>query len=220
MHENANITFNRAESSTLMSSILALQPREGGGGGGKSSDEIVIDVIDDAEERMPALLDEDDKGPTQCINQIVATRLHGSIMTSTPSTRRQLDGVPLGVAQRSIWSARSHFRRVAPDSLVDLRTGHGLVETFYHEYVLVLGQRYGEGNSNWCWVVLPGNRLEAIHRERSFYFSVGLQGDHAVDPSRDARQDQDSRWQIGLPKRNAESRHTAKCHPAVDGRHL
>ena len=75
MHENANITFNRAESSTLMSSILALQPREGGGGGGKSSDEIVIDVIDDAEERMPALLDEDDKGPTQCINQIVATRL-------------------------------------------------------------------------------------------------------------------------------------------------
>ena len=29
----------------------------------------------------------------QCINQIVATRLrHGSIMTSTPSTRRQLDG--------------------------------------------------------------------------------------------------------------------------------
>ena len=57
MHENANITFNRAESSTLMSSILALQPREGGGGGGKSSDEIVIDVIDDAEERMPALLE-------------------------------------------------------------------------------------------------------------------------------------------------------------------
>ena len=56
MHENANITFNRAESSTLMSSILALQqPREGGGGGGKSSDEIVIDVIDDAEERMPSL---------------------------------------------------------------------------------------------------------------------------------------------------------------------
>ena len=29
----------------------------------------------------------------QCINQIVATRLrHGSIMTSTPSTRRLLDG--------------------------------------------------------------------------------------------------------------------------------
>ena len=29
----------------------------------------------------------------QCINQIVATRLrHGSIMPSTPSTRRQLDG--------------------------------------------------------------------------------------------------------------------------------
>ena len=33
----------------------------------------------------------------QCINQIVATRLrHGSIMTSTPSTRRLLDGVDAG----------------------------------------------------------------------------------------------------------------------------
>jgi len=32
-----------------------------------------------------------------------------SIMTSTPSTRRQLDGVPLGVSHRSIRSARSRF---------------------------------------------------------------------------------------------------------------
>ena len=36
-------------------------------------------------------------------------------MTSTPSTRRQLDGMPLGVSHRSI--------RSEPDSLVDLRTG-------------------------------------------------------------------------------------------------
>ena len=50
-------------------------------------------------------------GAAQCINQIVATRLrHGSIMTSTPSTRRQLDGAAL-------WSLR------APVSLVDLCTG-------------------------------------------------------------------------------------------------
>ena len=45
-------------------------------------------------------------GGDQCINQIVATRL-----TSTPSTRRRLDGVPLGVSHRSIRSARSRFRR-------------------------------------------------------------------------------------------------------------
>ena len=39
----------------------------------------------------------------QCINQIVATRLrHGSIMTSTPSTRRQLDGAAL-------WSLTARF---------------------------------------------------------------------------------------------------------------
>ena len=37
-----------------------------------------------------------------CRNQIVAARLrHGSIMASTPSTRRRLDGVPLGVSHRS-----------------------------------------------------------------------------------------------------------------------
>jgi hypothetical protein len=49
---------------------------------------------------------------------------HGSIMTSTPSTRRQLDGVPLGISHRSIRSARSQFHLPrAPDSLVDLRTG-------------------------------------------------------------------------------------------------
>ena len=68
----------------------------------------------------------------QCINQIVATRLrHGSIMTSTPSTRRQLDGAAL-------WSLTARFSqhgRVlaenglseelsgAPDSRVDLCIG-------------------------------------------------------------------------------------------------
>ena len=37
-------------------------------------------------------------GAAQCINQIVATRLrHGSIVTSTPSTRRQLDGVAVAI---------------------------------------------------------------------------------------------------------------------------
>jgi SpoVK/Ycf46/Vps4 family AAA+-type ATPase len=46
-------------------------------------------------------------GRDQCMNQMVATRLHhGSIMTSTPSTRRLLDGVPLGLSHRSIQSAR------------------------------------------------------------------------------------------------------------------
>lgn len=69
MHENANITFNRAESSHLMATILVLQPRETSGGAGKSSDEIVIDVVDDVEARMPELLDEDDKGPTTFVIQ-------------------------------------------------------------------------------------------------------------------------------------------------------
>ncbi|KAH8057234.1 dynein light chain binding protein [Aureococcus anophagefferens] len=69
MHENANITFNRAESSALMGTILALQPRESSGGGGKSSDDIIIDQIDDIEGKMPENLDEEDKGPTTFVLQ-------------------------------------------------------------------------------------------------------------------------------------------------------
>ena len=40
-------------------------------------------------------------GVALCRNQIVAARLRHGIMTSTPSTRRRLDGVPLGVSHRS-----------------------------------------------------------------------------------------------------------------------
>ena len=62
-------------------------------------------------------------GAAQCINQIVATRLrHDSIMTSTPSTRRQLDSAPdsrfdlcTGAARRAqaITAERARARRLA-----------------------------------------------------------------------------------------------------------
>jgi hypothetical protein len=57
-------------------------------------------------------------GTHQCMNQIVAARRrHCWIMTSTPSTRRQLDGVAL-------WSFIDRFSQhgrvlAAPDSLFD-----------------------------------------------------------------------------------------------------
>ena len=57
-------------------------------------------------------------GAAQCINQTVATHLrHGSIMTSTPPTRRQLDGAAL-------WSLAARFSQHG-DRLpaVDLCTG-------------------------------------------------------------------------------------------------
>ena len=59
----------------------------------------------------------------------IATRLcHDSIMTSTPSTRRQARRRGGVVSRRSIQPARPRHRRertYAPDSLVDLCTGRG-----------------------------------------------------------------------------------------------
>ena len=137
-------------------------------------------------------------------------------MTSTPSTRRQLDGVALwSIAARS-----SQHGRCAPDSLVDLRTGHGLVETEHDVFVLVQGQRYGEGNSHRCWVIFPGNSMEIIHRERAVHLSKCLRGDQAVDSSRYARQDQDPGGQVGLLAGDEEGRDTAKCGTKKYGRHL
>ena len=77
-------------------------------------------------------------GREQCINQIVAARLrHGSIMTSTPSTRRRLDGVAVPVPHRSMELARSLFAEKglseelsgAPDSrLVYAQAGKPLID--------------------------------------------------------------------------------------------
>ena len=56
-------------------------------------------------------------GAAQCINQTVATRLHhGSIMTSTPPTRRRLDGMAVWVLHPSIQSSRP--RRAPRNDLV------------------------------------------------------------------------------------------------------
>ena len=71
------------------------------------------------------------------MNQSVAARLrHGSIMTSTPSTRRQLDGVVLwSITTRSSQQGRVLAERGlseefsgAPDSLFDLRTGDEIID--------------------------------------------------------------------------------------------
>ena len=57
--------------------------------------------VDDAGARagiLPVVVDDDPADGDLCMNQTVAARLrHGSIMTSTPSTRRQLDGVAVWV---------------------------------------------------------------------------------------------------------------------------
>jgi dynein heavy chain len=69
MHENANVTFNTNESLTLMATLLSLQPRSSGGGSGKTSDDVVIELATAFESQCPALLSEDDAGPTTFVIQ-------------------------------------------------------------------------------------------------------------------------------------------------------
>ena len=64
LHQNADITFQTKESTTLLETIISLQPRTGGGGGGKSSDEAVGEVADDLVARLPKSLNVKEAGPT------------------------------------------------------------------------------------------------------------------------------------------------------------
>jgi dynein heavy chain len=69
MHENANVTFNTNESLSLMAAILSLQPRSSGGGSGKTSDDVVLELATNFENESPAMLLEDDAGPTTFVIQ-------------------------------------------------------------------------------------------------------------------------------------------------------
>jgi dynein heavy chain len=69
MHENANVTFNTNESLALMAAILSLQPRSSGGGSGKTSDDVVQELAQKFEAEAPALLLEEDAGPTTFVIQ-------------------------------------------------------------------------------------------------------------------------------------------------------
>ena len=50
--------------------ILSLQPRESSGGGGKSNDEIVTELAEELESQVPALLLDEDAGPTTFVVQV------------------------------------------------------------------------------------------------------------------------------------------------------
>lgn len=43
LHDNANIAYQKAESSTMVEKVLSIQPRVGGGGGGLTPDEVVLE---------------------------------------------------------------------------------------------------------------------------------------------------------------------------------
>ncbi|XP_040273964.1 dynein heavy chain 6, axonemal [Bufo bufo] len=57
MHENANLAFQRKETSTLISTILDVQPRSTSRGAGKSNDEIVSELAASILSKLPDKLD-------------------------------------------------------------------------------------------------------------------------------------------------------------------
>nr|KAF6328674.1 dynein axonemal heavy chain 6 [Pipistrellus kuhlii] len=59
MHENANLVFQYKETSTLINTILEVQPRSSSGREGKSNDEIVQELVTSIRARVPEILDMD-----------------------------------------------------------------------------------------------------------------------------------------------------------------
>ncbi|XP_073398257.1 dynein axonemal heavy chain 6 [Dendrobates tinctorius] len=57
MHENANLAFQRKETSTLINTILDVQPRSTSQGAGKSNDEIVSELATSILSKLPDKLD-------------------------------------------------------------------------------------------------------------------------------------------------------------------
>ncbi|VVC96958.1 unnamed protein product [Leptidea sinapis] len=57
MHENANIAFENKESSTLIQTIVDVQPRSGGSGGGDTPEQIVWRICDQTRTTVPNKID-------------------------------------------------------------------------------------------------------------------------------------------------------------------
>ncbi len=110
MHENANVTFNTNESLNLMATMLSLQPRSSGGGaGGKTSDDVVIELATMFEAQCPAMMLEEDAGPTTfviqpnglmtslaiCLAQeiIKFNRLQATMMTTLKDIKKAIKGM-------------------------------------------------------------------------------------------------------------------------------
>lgn len=57
LHPNANITFQKQESSLIMENVIQIQPRTSSGSGGKSNDEFVLEIVHLFQQQTPELLD-------------------------------------------------------------------------------------------------------------------------------------------------------------------
>ena len=62
MHENANISFQYRETTSMLKTALSIQPRSGGGGDGKTPDEIASELAAKIESKLPEVLDREEAG--------------------------------------------------------------------------------------------------------------------------------------------------------------
>jgi dynein heavy chain len=60
LHENANITYQRAESIRMVETVLGIQPRLATAAGGMTPDEIVLEKSKEFLDGLPDLLDQRD----------------------------------------------------------------------------------------------------------------------------------------------------------------
>jgi dynein heavy chain len=60
MHENANLAFKITESTSIINTILDIQPRTSISKEGKSSDDLIIDLIAEMQQTQPELIDPKD----------------------------------------------------------------------------------------------------------------------------------------------------------------
>ena len=59
LHANANISYQKQESHTMVMTVLSIQPRVGGGGGGSTPEQIVLERIKQLQEQLPEQLVEE-----------------------------------------------------------------------------------------------------------------------------------------------------------------
>ena len=62
MHENANISFQYRETTSMLKTALSIQPRTGGSGAGRTPDEIASELAAKIESKLPEILDREEAG--------------------------------------------------------------------------------------------------------------------------------------------------------------
>lgn len=109
MSNNANISYQKEEAMTIITTILEVQPRLISGGAGKSSDEIVYEMADlilsklpeklDIDEALPEMFEPDSKGRINSLSTVLSqevvrfNKLLDVILTSLVNIKKAIKGL-------------------------------------------------------------------------------------------------------------------------------